>query len=78
MLPIRKLNGRFIRTPASSVFANTFVEAPIVAANALIASCALLIATFACVNCVCASVRAGATAATAVVAAVTAVFAVCT
>ena len=44
---MRKLNGRFILTPASSVFGNTFVEAPIVAANALTASCALLIATFA-------------------------------
>ena len=66
--PICRLKGRFIRTPASSTFARTFVVVPIVAARALTASCALFIATFAWVSCVCASVRAGATAATAVVA----------
>jgi hypothetical protein len=47
-----------------------------VAANALTASCAVLIATFAWVNCVCAAVVAGAIAATAVVAAATVVVAV--
>jgi hypothetical protein len=62
--------------PASSVFARTFAEVPIVADSALTASWAVLIATFAWVNCVCAAAVAGAIAATAVVAAATVVVAV--
>ena len=64
--------------PASSVFARTFADVPIVALNALTASCAVLIATFAWVNCVCASVVAVTAAATAVVAVATVAVASCT